>query len=95
MVSRDTTVLSGSEAVVVTTRVSLAGTIGPRHLQQEILRSPPGLLSLQAEEDSREKVRLEKKPGEEVREDMMTGGRGRNKKLGSGSDLSQQEKKGQ
>ena len=77
------------------TRVSLAGTIGPRHLQQEILRSPPGLLSLQAEEDSREAERLEKKPGEEEREDMMSGGRGSNKKLGSGSDLSQQEKKGQ
>lgn len=71
---------------MITRTVSTARTIGPRHLQQEIFTSP-GLLSLPALED-----RLDKKPAEEVREDVMTRG---NKKLGSGSDLSQQEKIGE
>ena len=74
------------------TGVVTAGTIGPRHLQQEIFRSP-GLLSLQQEEERKEKERLEKEPAEEVREDMVT--RGRKKKLGSGSDLSQEERIGE
>ena len=69
------------------------GTIGPRHLQQEIFRSP-GLLSLQQEEERKEKEQLEKEQAEEAREDMVTRGR-KNQKLGSGSELSQEEKIGE
>ena len=49
--------------------MSLAGTIGPRHLQQEILRIPPGLLSLQAE-----RLEHDESPAELVIDDTIENG---------------------
>ena len=67
----------------------ISRTIGPRHLQQEIYRTTSSLL-LQAVDHTT--VRLGKREGEERTDDMRGA---RKKKLGSSSELSEQEKIGE